>query len=118
MIGVDHDHVLFTKQRQIVQPLVVLPAGHAIDSHLEVAVEQSLLEHGGARINQVQLDPFVPGLHGLDQIDQMLWRNRAHDSQLQRCLPQADEIDRLLLDGLRLLVHVREVRQDHVAELG
>ena len=62
--------------------------------------------------------PIVTGLHGSNQLDELRGRDRAHHSELELGVLQLREIERLLFDGLRLLVHLRKVRQHHVAELG
>ena len=100
------------------QPLIVLAAGHAVDADLQVPADQPLLERTRVGVEQLQLDPLVAGLHGADEIDQMGGRDRAHHAQLEGCALEPREVDRLLLDRLCLLVDLREIRQDHVAELG
>ena len=118
MLGREHDQELLAVERHVVQPLVLLVRRRAVDRHLEVALDQPLLELLGARIHDLELDAGVAALNRADEVDELVRRDRAHHPELEDRLLQLDEIERLALRLARLLVDLLEIGLHHAPELG
>ena len=93
-------------------------AGHTIYSDFELACEQAPLELFGTRIDDRKFNARIPRLNGCDQLDQLTWRNRAHDAQPQYRLFHLREVFRDTLGLPHLVMHRLQVRPHHLSEFG
>src|SRR3954464_5106686 len=118
VLGREHDQELLAIERHIVQPLVLLVRRRAVDCHLEVALDQPPLQLLRARIHDLELDAGVAALNRADEVDELVRRDGAHDPELEHCLFEVDEVERLALGLARLLVDLLQIRLHHPPELG
>src|SRR5262245_56964443 len=68
MVRRDHDHELLAVERQVVQSPLRREVGQGIDRNVEVTGNQSLLQSGGDRIENVQLDAGMARSNGGHQL--------------------------------------------------
>ena len=96
--------------------LIGFLAWQGVDGDLEIASQEPRAQVLGIRIAKLQLDLGVTGANIGDEIDDLVWRDRAHDPQFER--PLLRELPRQALYPTRLVVNRLKVWTGHVAKIG
>jgi len=92
--------------------------GQRIDRDVDPSGDQLLLQLRRGLINDLQLDAGVAGAHVGDEIEQIGWRDGAHQAEAQGSFLQAQELLRLAFGVLGTAIHLVQVRLERAAELG
>src|SRR6516164_9600119 len=86
MVAVNGENHLLAKQGNRVNALVRLLAWQGVDGDLEIASQKPRAQVLCTRIAKFQLDLGVTGANIGDEINDFVWRDRAHDPQFERPL--------------------------------
>src|SRR5262245_40471212 len=92
--------------------------GKAVDRHLKIALDQTTMELTGTVVDDGQLDAGISHRNRLDQLDQLTWRNRAHDTHAQSGLFELREIRGNSLRLMGLVIDALQIGHDHASQLG
>src|SRR5262245_22266375 len=97
--------------------VVIRLAWQATDGDLKLSRQEAPIELLRTGVNNGELDARVATCNRLQEINELPWRNRAHDADSQRRLFETGKFRCDALGGMGLIIHTLQVRHYDSSQL-